>query len=244
MARKPMAFLLVACAMLAVAATAADVPTLTPFGNAGGAPASPWKVAGLPQQTKPYTQFAVVDLDGKRALKVESKESYGNLVHPMQWSTKAAHLAWQWRIDEPVPGADLRTKQGDDTALKVCVFFDLSIDKIPFTERQLLRYARSKATEPVPAATVCYVWDATIPAGTSLDNAFTRRMRYMVVSSGEKAVGQWQSERRDIIADYLKLFADETGGDVPPIVGIAIGADSDNTHSHSLGYVSGITLEP
>jgi hypothetical protein len=236
-----MAILLVAGATLALAA---DVPTLTPFGNPGGAPSGPWKVAGLPNQTKPFTQFSVVEMDGKRALKIESKEGYGNLVHPLQWSTKEAHLAWQWKIELPIANADLRTKQGDDTALKVCVFFDLSIDRIPFADRQLLRYARSKSTDPVPAATVCYVWDATIPAGTALDNAFTRRMRYMVVRSGDKAVSDWQSERRDITADYLKLFADENGGEVAPIIGIAVGADADNTHSHSIGYVSGVKLEP
>jgi len=30
---------------------------------------------------------------------------------------------------------------------------------------------------------------------------------------------------------------------VPPIVGIAVGADSDNTQSHSVAYVSGVALE-
>lgn len=241
MARGPMAIVLLASATLALAA---DVPTLTSFGSPGGAPSGPWKVSGLLNQTKPYTQFSVVEMDGKRALKVESKEGYGNLVHPLQWSTKDAHLAWQWKIEMPIAAADLRTKQGDDTALKVCVFFDLSIDKVPFADRQLLRYARSKSTDPVPAATVCYVWDAKIAAGTSLDNAFTRRMRYLVVRSGDNALSDWQSERRDIAADYLKLFADENGGEVAPIIGIAVGADADNTHSHSIGYVSGIKLEP
>jgi hypothetical protein len=31
---------------------------------------------------------------------------------------------------------------------------------------------------------------------------------------------------------------------VPPIIGVAVGADSDNTHTHSVGYVSGLVLEP
>jgi len=31
---------------------------------------------------------------------------------------------------------------------------------------------------------------------------------------------------------------------VPPIIGIAIGADADNTHSRSVGYVANIVLEP
>ena len=35
---------------------------VTSFGNAGGAPQAPWKVVGLPQQTKPFTRFSVVDV--------------------------------------------------------------------------------------------------------------------------------------------------------------------------------------
>jgi len=232
----------VAC-FVVCSARAADAPPLEPFGGGAGEPAAPWRVVGLPQQTKPFTRFSVVDLDGKRALKVESELSYGNLVHPLQWSTASAHLAWQWRIDEPIAGADLRTKGGDDTALKVCVFFDLPMDKVPFSDRQLLRFARSKTTDPVPTATVCYVWDQTLPAGTTLDNAFTRRMRYVVVRSGPQRLHQWVSERRDVGADFMKLFGDEAQA-LPAITGIAIGADSDNTRSKSLGYVSGLELEP
>ena len=221
----------------------AQAPALTPFGAAGGAPAAPWHVVGLPQQTKPFTQFSVVDIDGKRALKVESKEAYGNVVHPLAWTTTSAKLAWQWRIEEPIEASDLTQKVGDDTALKVCVFFDLSIDKVPFGDRQLLRFARSKTTEPVPAATICYVWDAKLPAGTTLDNAFTKRMRYVVVRSGPQKLNQWSSEKRDVTADFIKLFGTESDT-VPPIIGIAIGADSDNTKSRSVGYVTGVALEP
>ena len=227
---------------LAFSPAFAQAPSLQPFGSAG-ATAAPWKVVGLPQQSKPFTQFSVVELDGKRALKVESKEAYGNLVHPLQWSTTAAHLAWQWRIEEPIEASDLRTKEGDDTALKVCVLFDLALDRIPFGERQLLRFARSKSGDPVPAATVCYVWDARLAAGTALDNAFTRRMRYIVVRSGPQRGTQWVSERRDVAADFTKLFGTESDS-VPPIIGIAIGADSDNTKTRSVGYVTGVVLEP
>jgi hypothetical protein len=221
----------------------AQAPALQPFGATGGAPAAPWHVVGLPQQTKPFTTFSVVEIDGKRALKVESKEAYGNIVHPLAWTTTSAKLSWQWRIEEPIEASDLRTKGGDDTALKVCVFYDLSIDKIPFGDRQLLRFARSKTTEPVPAATVCYVWDAKLPAGTTLDNAFTKRMRYMVVRSGPQKLNQWSSEKRDLIADFNQLFGAESDT-VPPIIGIAVGADSDNTKSRSVGYVTGVALEP
>jgi hypothetical protein len=231
---------------IAAALTPARAQTtgLQAFAGNGSTPAAPWRVSGLPQQTKPFTQFSVVEIDGKRALKVEANESYGNLVHPLQLATKAAHLAWQWRVEQLVEGADLRVKSGDDTTLKVCVFFDLSMDKIPFGDRQLLRFARSKTTDAVPGATVCYVWDTQLAAGTTLDNAFTKRMRYIVVRSGAQRLNQWVAERRDVIADFTKLFGAESGDEVPPIIGVAIGADSDNTHTKSVGYVSGIALEP
>ena len=233
-----------ACGLFVTSASdafAADA-TLAPFGAVGGAPSAPWKVSGLPQQTKPFTRFSVVDIDGKRAVKIEADESYGNLIHPVQ-ATVPLKLSWQWRIEKPLENADLRQRGGDDTAVKVCVSFDHSIDNIPFTDRQILRIARGKTTEPVPAATVCYVWDAKLAAGTTLDNAFTRRMRYIVLESGNDRLDRWVSEKRDVGADFLKLFKDETPT-VPPIIGIAIGADSDNTKSHAVSYVSGLVLEP
>jgi hypothetical protein len=236
--------LVAACGLFLAGATdalAADA-TLAPFGAAGGPPSAPWKVSGLPQQTKPFTRFSVVDIDGKRAVKIEADESYGNLIHPVQ-ATVPMKLSWQWRIEKPLENADLRQRSGDDTAVKVCVSFDHLIDNIPFTDRQILRIARGKTTEPVPAATVCYVWDAKLAAGTTLDNAFTRRMRYIVLESGNDRLDRWVSEKRDVGADFLKLFKDETPT-VPPIIGIAIGADSDNTKSHAVSYVSGLVLEP
>jgi len=243
-ARRTVALFVSTAALGAFAAvgTARAAEALTPFGAAGGAPQAPWKVVGLPNQTKPFTRFSVVEVDGKRALKIEADLSYGNLVHPVKDVAAPAQLSWQWRIEKPIEAADLHDKRGDDTAVKVCVFFDLPMDNVPFADRQLLRLARSKTSDPVPTATVCYVWDAKLAAGTTLDNAFTRRMRYIVLESGTDRLNKWVAEKRDVAADFLKVFSDESKT-VPPIVGIAVGADSDNTQSHSVAYVSGVALE-
>ena len=214
-----------------------------PFGPAASQARAPWHVTGLPNQTKPYTTFSVVELDGRKALRVEAELSYGNLAYPLQFTTTPATLAWQWRADELIEAVDLRTRAGDDVAVKVCVMFDMPLEKVPFVERQLLRVARGKTTEPVPGATVCYIWDRYLPVGTALDNAFTRRIRYKVLQSGTANLHQWKSERRNIAADFTELFGAESS-EVPPVIGVLVGADADNTKGHSLAHVADVVIEP
>ena len=54
-------------------------------------------------------------------------------------------LRWARRLQEPNTAADLRLKAGDDAAVKVCLSFDLPLDRVPFMERQVLRIARARA---------------------------------------------------------------------------------------------------
>jgi DUF3047 family protein len=239
---------LVASSLLAasVAAAAWSAQPLMEGSTVGSPPPAPWRVVGLPGQnpeTKPFTRFSVVDVDGQRAFKIEADESYGNLYHELKTVPANASLSWKWRIEKPLLNADLHEKQGDDTTVKVCAFFDEPIEKASFVERQAIRINRGRTTDPIPVATVCYVWDAKLAQGTTLDNAFTRRVRYMVLESGTGRLNQWVPERRDLGADFLKLFGDEMDT-VPAITGIAVGADADNTKGHSISYVGNVVLEP
>jgi len=217
-------------------------PLLAPPAGAADQPAAPWHVVGLPHQTKPFTRFGVVTLDGQRVLRVEAVASYGNLVHGLNEDVGKHQLAWRWRLEQPPTGADLRKRDGDDIGIKVCAMFDLATSAVPFVERQVLRIARMRSTELLPAASICYVWDTQLAPGTVLDNAFTRRIRQIVLRGPETPAGGWVSERRDVWADFKRLFGDESEA-VPPLVGVAIGADADNTQSRSLAYVGPITLE-
>ena len=86
------------------------------------------------------------------------------------------------------------------------------------------------------------MWDAKLAVGTELDSPFTHRVRYVVLRHGAVA-GGWASEKRDIAADFMRFFGREAGG-LAPLAGIAVGADADNTHGHSIGYVTDLTLAP
>ena len=237
--RWPAALWLALGPALALATVSPLVPLVPSLPADGTAPPAPWAYAGLPQQQPPPTRFALAPLDGQTVLRVEAERSYGNLVHPLP-DTPAGRLSWRWRVDRALPRADLRTKAGDDAALKVCAMFELPRERVPFVERQLLRLAESRLGEPLPNATVCYVWDSTWPAGSVVPNAYSRRLRFITLG-GEP--GTWQAVSRDLAADFLRAFGDEAEA-VPPLRAIAVGADADNTGGHSLGYIATLRLEP
>lgn len=213
---------------------------LAPFAaRSGERPQAPWAYAGLPAQKPPPTRYRVRELEGHRVLHVEADRSYGNLVHPLAGAA-AGVLSWRWRVDTRLPAADLRTKEGDDAALKVCAMFDLPRERVPFVERQLLRLAESRFGEPLPNATLCYVWDPSWPRGSVVANAYTKRVRFITLDG---AVDAWLSERHDLAADFLRAFGDESR-EVPPLRAILVGADADNTGGRSVGWIDDLRLEP
>ena len=225
---------------LAVAALAfgaqARAADLTPPNGPSAVPSPPWRFAGLPAQTKPATHFDIVTLDGLRVLRIEADQSYGNLLHPLAAGSAAGTLSWRAQVARPLQGVDLTTRRGDDAALRVCALFDMPVEQVPLFERTLLRLARSRSDEPLPTATLCYVWDAALPPGSVVVSPYTRRVRSIVVHSPP---GQWQTERHDLGNDFLRVFGDEASR-VPTVAAILIGADADNTASHSVAHVSEI----
>jgi len=215
---------------------------LTDFGGALGTPPAPWRFVGLPNQTKPMTQFRVIAQEGARVLEVKTDESYGNLVHDLTGaSSNVRTLSWRWRIEQGNPAGDPNTRSGDDHPLAVCAMFDLPLSAVPFTERQVLRAARLTSGENLATATLCYTWDERLAPSTVLDSPFTRRVRNMVLRGTGEPLQQWRREQRDLRADFLKLFGDESST-VPPLLSVAVSADSDNTHRHTLALLSDLVL--
>ena len=236
----------VLAAMLAATAAAAmaQAPVLSAFSSVtGDAAPPPWRVVGLPQGKVALARITLAEVDGARVARLATDNSYGTLVHDITpWTpTTSATLAWRWRLDQPLAAANLRSKEGDDAALKLCVMFDLPLDALSFGERTLMRVARTVAGEKLPAATLCYVWDVSLPTGTVLPNAYSRRVRFMVVDGTASPPGQWRSHQRSLAADFLKVFGDDTQ-QVPPAMAVVIGADSDSTAGRSLGYIADIQL--
>jgi hypothetical protein len=220
--------------------------TLAPLSNASSdKPAPPWRVVGLPKTGERLTRFDLVMQDGAQVLRISADNAYANLVHELPAVTvgPGSTLRWRWRLDTPLPLADLTRKAGDDVPVKVCALFDLPLTQLGLIERNLLRLARSFSRDYLPAATLCYVWDNKLPVGSELPNVYTRRVRYVVLDSGTAQLKQWVKHERHLHADFLRAFGHESEGLVPPLMAILVGADSDNTDGSSLAYASDFVLK-
>ncbi|MGH6612405.1 MAG: DUF3047 domain-containing protein [Burkholderiaceae bacterium] len=233
---------LVACTLLA--ANDADAVTLTPFSSASGAELpAPWRVTAVPTVER-QTKYSVVRIDGRVAVKAQADASNANLLHPVQADIGATPiLRFSWRVDRLPPNSNLTSKDGDDAAAKVCVLFDLPLDRLSFADRMQMQVARRLFDPQLPTATLCYVWDRTLPRETWLSNAYTNRVRMLVLRSaaaGDR--GAWLSEQRDLRADFVRAFGTEAAGAMPPVVAIAFASDADNTGSSALSYLADITL--
>ena len=227
--------------LLGLAVAGAGAATLPPLVGEPGGLGAGWRVATLPEQKPPITRYTAERVDGRDALRVDAAASYGNLVHDLPGVPAPRTLRWTWRLQQPNAAADLRSKSGDDTAVKVCLSFDLPMSAVPFVERQLLRLARSRTGEDLPAATLCWVWAGAEERGALLDNVYSRRVRTIVLRNGSDAPGHWQRESRDVAADFLRAFGDESAT-VPPLTAVIVAGDADNTGARSVAHVANLSF--
>jgi hypothetical protein len=183
-----------------------------------------WKITRLPG-IEP-ARFSVEVLNDARVIRIDAASEAASLTRNVTWDLAALpRLTWQWRVDRVISKSDPATKSGDDFAARLYVMFDLPIDSLPLVDRTKLKLARWLYGDDLPTAALCYVWGNRSPVGTQTWNAFTDRVRMIVLRNGDDSPGSWALEHRDIAADFRQAF----GVAPPPPLGIAIAADTDQT---------------
>ena len=202
-----------------------------------------WRVVGLPQQSLPLTRYAVDTVSGRPALRVQVAASYGNLVQDLPAVPAPRTLSWSWRVQQANLASDLRIKAGGDSAVKVCVSFDMSLDRVPFVERQVLRLARASTGEDLPAATLCWVWGGAEAKGALVSDPFSGRVRYIVLRQSQDPLSTWFDETRDVAVDFRRAFGDESA-DLPSVTAVIVSGDGDNTGASSLAHVADLRWLP
>ncbi|MGE0487159.1 MAG: DUF3047 domain-containing protein [Gammaproteobacteria bacterium] len=153
---------------------------------------------------------------------------------PTQWP----RLRWRWKLETLPRGADIGRREGDDYAARIYVTFAYDAEDVGLFERARFELLRLRYGHYPPRAALNYVWDAGAAVGTVRPNAYTGRVRMVVLESGPARAGEWVIEERDLLADFRHAF----GYPPPRISGIAIMTDADDTGSVAAARYGDIEL--
>ena len=145
-------------------------------------------------------------------------------------------LEWRWKVDGIVESGNARTKSGDDYPARIYVTFDY--DDLGFADQVKRVALRALGYDDIPTRALNYVWANQVDRHTILENAYTDWVMMVAVRSGPGHVGQWVTERRNVRADYRAAFGEEP----PPVNGIAIMTDTDNTGGEATAYYGDIVF--
>lgn len=204
-----------------------------------GAHGAHWSAQSF-SSLKRSTQYSMIKEGEDTVLRAVSDRSASLYVtRPDAAAANPATLSWRWKTDALVPGADNRDKRREDAPLRVVVAFDGDPATLPDDERK--RYARAKSLTGAapPYAVLMYIWgNSGLAADALITSAHTSRLKMIAVDSGKQGLGQWQSVKRDVRADYRAAFGSEPG----PMTGIGVMTDTDNTGSKAVGLYSALKL--
>lgn len=160
----------------------------------------------------------VSDSAGKKTLCLKSSGTSTALYKDISLNIKDyPFINWQWKVAKIPANGDVRKKDTDDEAAQIYVIFP-------------------KFPSQINSRMLGYIWDSNAPVGSEVTSAKLSTVKYVVIRSGDKEIGNWFSEKRNVYEDYKRLFNEE-----PPQVGsIALMIDSDDTKSSAESFFGDI----
>ena len=201
--------------------------------------AAAWSHVPLSRLKRDTVYTVAKEGDRPAVLRADAHRSASLYVAPLKPALRApATLAWEWKADALVPGADSRDKRREDAPLRVLVAFDGDLEALSAVEQKRFDRARKLTGRTPPYAVLMYLWTDHVAPGTVIPSAHTSQVKMIAVTSGKAELGRWQAVERDLAADYRKAFGAEPG----PVSGVAAMTDTDNTGAHAVGSYSGLRI--
>ena len=187
----------------------------------------------------PLSQYALVQDGGQTVVRGRADGSASGMVRKFELdANRFPVMEWRWKADNVIAGGNIRRKGGDDYPARIYVTFDYDPGDLSFGDRIKYRALKALGYDDIPVRALSYVWANKAGETEIVPNAFTDWVQMVPVESGPAHLGQWRSERRDVVADYRAAF-----GEAPPAIsGIAIMTDADNTGGQATAYFGDIKL--
>jgi hypothetical protein len=126
------------------------------------------------------------------------------------------YLSWRWKVSKLPPEGDFRHARTDDQAAQVLVAFE---------DRRILTY----------------LWDSNAPQG-AMENASAIPLVHIVAvvcRSGAAEIDQWESEVRNVAADYRRAYGRSP---VPRVKAIRLQINAQHTGAAAESYFGDVAF--
>lgn len=201
----------------------------------------------LPPRWHPYvlrrdrgvTRYRLAREGGRRSLHAHADASATGLRCAVDIDPKAQPmLRFSWRVDGLPSQASVAEPESDDSPARVVLAFEGDVARLSLRERLLFDQVELFTGHRLPYATLMYVWDGRLAAGTVTHNHRTSRIRYLTIESGPQRLGRWLSYERNVLADYERVFGESPGR----ISSVGVLTDGDALKTRLEAWYGDITL--
>jgi hypothetical protein len=190
---------------------------------------------------KPLTQYTLVHDGNATVLQADANRSASALMHEGNIDlTQTPVVAWRWKAEKPIEGADNRVGSKEDAPARLVFTFDGDTSKLSIFDRTSMAVAKRLGGQDLPYATLMYIWSTSAAPGSAIANPHTGRVQMIVLSGQPGDAGQWQTLRRNIVQDYEKVFHEAPGR----ITGYGLLTDTDNTGATARAWYGDMQFLP
>ncbi|XVJ68784.1 MAG: DUF3047 domain-containing protein [Rhizobacter sp.] len=189
---------------------------------------------------KRATNYQLMQLDGRWAVRADAQAAVSLFRRDVRVEPEdLGSIEFAWRVQAMLDSADLTQRSREDAPVRLLLAFEGDRNNFSAKNRMLSELSQTFTGEPLPYATLMYVWDAQASVGSIISaGSGTDRIRKLVLDSGATHVKTWRTHVRDIGQDYRVVFGEEPGA----LIGVALMTDSDNTRARAQAWYGPVRI--
>ena len=189
---------------------------------------------------KKRTNYEIVDFENRRVLKAMSDQSASGIQVALDFDPiQKPWISFSWWADHMLEFADMNSRDGDDSPNRIVVAFDGNKASLDARDKAFFEQVKFLTGRDLPYATLMYVWDPKLPAGTVAINKHTKRIRKIVLGGATSPIKQWHKFKRNLVADYKLAYGSEAIGRVKSV---GLMTDTDNTGEKVTAYYGDVSV--
>jgi hypothetical protein len=147
-------------------------------------------------------------------------------------------LSWRWKVSRVLARGDATRKEGEDFPARVYVTFAYQPERVGLWKKLQYRAARARFGE-LPIGSLVYVWGNRADQTGVFDSPYAGSfVKLIPVERGSAHVGEWRSAERNVLDDYRLAFGEAP----PPVAGVAVMTDTDDTGESAEGWYADIVF--